>query len=82
MMQKLKHYCTTALSKDVIKRALKVSLVVGTTLNLINQWECIMALDIEKLHLTKCILTYLVPYGVATYSAMVMKFELENKGKT
>jgi len=80
MMQRLKHYCKTALSKDVIIRALKVSIVVGTTLNLINQWECIMALDIENLHKTKFFLTYLVPYGVATYSAMIMKFELHKEG--
>ena len=80
-MEKFKHYCFTATSRDVVVRALKVSFVVGSALNLINQGEYIVTLEVAELHLSKIFLTYLVPYGVATYSAMVMKFELEKKAR-
>ena len=80
-MDRFKHYCVTATSRDVVMRAMRVSFVVGTTLNLINQGEHIFSLDVESLHFMKIFLTYLVPYSVATYSAMVMKFELEEKAK-
>ena len=36
-MEHFKIYCEIAVSKSVATKALKVSLIVGTTLNLINQ---------------------------------------------
>jgi len=80
-MERFKHYCLTATSHDIVIRALKVSFVVGSLLNLINQGEHLFALEIEDINLMKFFLTYFVPYGVATYSSMVMKFELEKKAK-
>ena len=64
-------------SKPVVTKALKVSLIVGTTLNLINQGEILFALDVTHLHLTKIFLTYLVPYSVTTYTAVTLKLEFQ-----
>ena len=76
-MKHLKIYCEIIISPSVIKRALKVSLIVGTTLNLINQGEALIALDVADLSLVKFALTYLVPYGVTTYAATAMKVEFQ-----
>jgi hypothetical protein len=60
--------CSCALSEGVPRRSLWVALVVGTILNLINQGDALLAgrpLDVVKL-----VLTYIVPYFVATYGAV------------
>lgn len=56
-----------AMTRPVIINAIKVSLVVGTCLNAINQgpqlWQA------EGVEWNKVALNYLVPYLVASYSA-------------
>jgi len=74
-MAHFKIYCNIAISNAIINRAIKVSLIVGTTLNLINQGDALLALDLENINLLKLALTYFVPYGVTTYTATAMKME-------
>ena len=57
----------TALSGAYIKRAVVVMLVVGSVLNLINQGDALF--QGAPLNLAKFLLTYLVPFCVATYGA-------------
>jgi hypothetical protein len=57
-----------AMSGGVPRRALGVALAVGTILNLINQGDALFAG--QPLDWTKLLLTYLVPYCVATYGAV------------
>ncbi len=59
-----------ALSPRVVRPAVKVALLVGTILALINHGEAILALSVSRENLFKILLTYLVPYSVATYSAV------------
>lgn len=59
-----------ALSKQVVPRALKVALLVGTLLALINHGEKILAMSLTSQDFIKVVLTYLVPYGVSTWSAV------------
>ena len=59
-------FIAVALSPPVRTRALKVALLVGTILNLINQGDGLLA---GTVNVTKALVTYLVPYCVATYSA-------------
>jgi len=67
-----------ALSRHIVKNAFKISLVVGSILNVINQGEKILNGDtVSWLHL---LLNYFVPYCVASYSAA--KNELEQCGVT
>lgn len=70
-------YCNIATSKAVVQRAFKVALIVGTTLNLINQGHVLVPINIEELSLVKFFLTYLVPYSVTTYTATAMKIEFQ-----
>lgn len=60
--------CRFCVCDGVPKRSLYVSLIVGTILNLINQGDAL--LDGSDLNLTKLVLTFLVPYCVATYGAV------------
>ncbi|MCF6310683.1 MAG: nitrate/nitrite transporter NrtS [Sulfurimonas sp.] len=76
-IEHFKIYCKIAVSPNIINRALKVSFIVGTALNLINQWGALTTIDFENINLTKFMLTYLVPYSVTTYTATVMKVEFQ-----
>ena len=51
----------------IVRNAVKISLVVGTILNLINQGEGIVANG--AVSWTHFVLNYIVPYCVASYSA-------------
>lgn len=63
----MKSLLRLACSARIAQSALRVSLVVGTALNLINQGGALLAgNDIEWFHL---VLNYLIPYSVASYSA-------------
>jgi len=76
-LTRFKIYCTIAISKPVVQRALKVSLIVGSALNLINQGDVLINLDIANLSLIKFFFTYLIPYSVTTYTATAMKIEFQ-----
>ena len=65
--------CYYAVSEGVPQRSFWVALVVGTILNLINQGDALVSgrpLDVVKL-----VLTYIVPYFVATYGAVSFRLQ-------
>lgn len=51
----------------MVRLGLRTSLFIGTLLNLINQGDAL--LGARQVAIGKLLLTYLVPYCVATYSA-------------
>ncbi len=53
--------------------ALKMSLIVGTILNCINQGECFVNQNFDQLHMPKFLITYTVPFFVSIYSSTVAK---------
>jgi hypothetical protein len=55
---------------DVVRRARRVALIVGTLLILINYGDRFVAGDPGRGDWLKMGLTYLVPYGVSTWSAV------------
>lgn len=63
-----------SLSRHIVVNALKIGLVVGTLLNLVNQGAVVLqGATIEWGHV---ILNYIVPYCVASYSAARNELEL------
>jgi hypothetical protein len=67
-----------ALAPGTALRALKLALVVGTLLTIINQGDVLLqglAPDWLKL-----VLTYLVPYGVSTWTSIAK--DLEQRART
>ncbi len=56
-----------ACTGKIVKNSLRIALVVGSVLNLVNQGEAIMAG--AAVSWVQVALNYLVPYCVASYSA-------------
>ncbi|MFK5938160.1 MAG: nitrate/nitrite transporter NrtS [Sulfurimonas sp.] len=75
--QHFKVYFDISTSKSIITRALKISLIVGTALNLINQYHAIISFNFVDLNIAKILLTYSVPYLVTTYTATALKLEFQ-----
>lgn len=51
----------------VLRRGAKVALVIGTLLIVINHWETVTSGSLPQLW--KIALTYMVPFGVSTFSS-------------
>jgi len=66
----MRDYLNIALRPDVCVTALRVSLVVGTILALINHGSAIVGFSLSVGNVFQIFLTYLVPYAVSTYSAV------------
>lgn len=69
---------TLALSKKVRGRAIKVSLLVGSILVLINHSDSIYDGNLQSHNLLQILATYLVPYLVSTYSSVSALRDQEN----
>ena len=63
-------FFSLAFSLQVLPRAAKVAILVGTALAFINHGDKILTMSLSGLDIFKIILTYLVPYGVSTWSAV------------
>jgi hypothetical protein len=59
-----------ASSAQVVRPAIKVAIVVGTVLVLINHGDAVLKMSLTTSQFLKILLTYLVPYCVSTYSAV------------
>ena len=58
--------------------AAKMGLIVGTILNCINQGECLVNMEFEKLEVGKFLITYTVPFFVSLYTSTIIKLRLVN----
>ncbi|MBS4052975.1 MAG: nitrate/nitrite transporter NrtS [Methylomonas sp.] len=67
-----------ALQKNILMRAIKVALVVGSILMLINHGDVILSNGLQIKEFIKITLTYLVPYCVSTYSSTETVCATEN----
>ena len=67
-MTRWSRLCLFCISDGVPRRSFIVALVVGTILNLINQGDALLSGG--PLDWTKIVLTFAVPYCVATYGAV------------
>jgi len=65
--------CGYCVSDGVPRRSFMVAVIVGTILNLINQGDAL--LSGAHLNFTKIILTFAVPYCVATYGAISYRLQ-------
>ena len=76
-MSRWARICMFCISDGVPQRSLGVALIVGTILNLINQGDALLGsghIDVRKM-----ILTFVVPYCVATYGAVSYRIRIEYK---
>ncbi|MFT5583246.1 MAG: hypothetical protein ACI9VR_000824 [Cognaticolwellia sp.] len=74
-----------ALSPGVVSRAVKVALVVGSILSLVNQGSVLLHGDLADFDAMQGLLSFVVPYFVATYGAtsalISISAQLEPKSK-
>ena len=72
-----------ALEKRCIARSLKVALLVGTVLALINHYDSIISASFSLAVTLQILVTYAVPYSVSTFGsamqAVQMEMDAENK---
>ncbi len=73
-MSRFSTICRCCIRDGVPRRSLTVAVTVGTILNLINQGDALFGT--QPVNLTKVLLTYLVPYCVATYGAVSYQIAL------
>ena len=64
---------STMLDPSSLLVAAKMGLVVGTLLNCINQGECMVNMEFEKLQVGKLLITYTVPFFVSLYTSTIFK---------
>ena len=69
----LKH----ALDWVCVRRSLKVALVVGTTLALINHYDALLYRTVTTTDVLQIAITYLVPYSVATFGSAMQARHIE-----
>jgi len=67
-MSQWSRICICCVSDGVPRRSFAVALIVGTILNLVNQGDALFGE--AGLNFSKILLTYIVPYCVATYGAV------------
>ena len=69
-MKNEQSFLSLAMRREVAGEALKIAIVVGTVLCLINQTPAYMNDEMSHSNMWQILLTYLVPYCVATYSSV------------
>lgn len=73
-MSRLSEIFACCVSDGVPRRSLIVAVIVGTMLNLINQGDALIGGG--EINVTKILLTYAVPYCVATYGAVSLRMAI------
>lgn len=74
---RLRTFARLATADGLPRSSLKVALVVGTVLNLINQGDALIGT--AAINWPKLVLTFLVPYGVSTYGAVAARLRHERE---
>ena len=65
-----KSWWEIASQREVVKRSLKTSLIVGSLLAMINHGDALLALNMPLDRVIKMALTYIVPYLVSTSASI------------
>jgi hypothetical protein len=65
----MKSFLKYATDKVCVSRALKVALVVGSINGLITQYDAIFSGAFASTNIFQIALTYMVPFGVSTFSS-------------
>ncbi len=66
-----------AFSPAIVQRSIKVSLLVGSILMMINHGDALLAGDLDQTRIMKILLTYIVPYLVSTQAGVAATLEFK-----
>lgn len=73
------YYYRLATEKSTLYRALRVSLVVGIILTLINHPQIVKNFSFSGLNKVQVMLTFLVPFAVSTYSSLMSHVKMNKE---
>ena len=76
MLNSIKIFIQAATERSLLITGIKIALVVGVILNLINQGNAFIHFDITHLDFIKFVLTFLVPFGVSVYSSVIIRLKI------
>jgi PAS domain-containing protein len=68
---RFRFFMDLATEKRTLKRAIRVALLVGVILNLINQPGIFVSFSFHEASIAKIFLTFIVPFGVSLYSSIL-----------
>jgi len=80
----MKQFFKYVIQKETLKRSIKIALLVGTILALINHAEAIFEWNLNIMMISQIILDYFVPFSVASYSVameLIYKNNVEKRKK-
>ncbi len=77
----LQRWLPVARRPSVVRRAIKVSMIVGTLLVIINHLPYLWRGDVSWFRWFQIGLTYVVPYCVATWSSVSALLEAQQRGE-
>lgn len=75
----LRYLWLLATTGGIPMRSLKIALVVGTILNLINQGDALFGAG--SVNWFKMVLTFAMPYAVSTYGAVAVRYTAQSREK-
>ncbi|MEZ8306981.1 nitrate/nitrite transporter NrtS [Vibrio splendidus] len=75
----LVQFVKTAGEPTILKRSLKVSIIVGTILMLINHGEKLLSSNIDATLIIKILMTYCVPFCVSTQASVSATLQSRKK---
>ena len=73
----MKLFLKHATSRVCVARSLKTALFVGTVLGFINHYDEIVHGTLSRTNVVQMLVTYLVPYSVATFGAAMQARHME-----
>ncbi len=65
-----KGFVALAMRPATVSRSLKVAVFIGTVLGAINHYDMFISGNFETRRVVQLLVTYAVPYAVATYGAV------------
>ena len=78
--ERLRIFARYAGERACVLRSLKVALIVGTVLALINHYDAIASGRLGSTGVLQILLTYVVPYSVATFGSASVRVQAELSG--
>ena len=68
------------MTKEDITDSVKIALIVGTMLSLINKFDTMVDFDFSLIDYFQILLNFIVPFSVASISRILYKKKLKEKG--
>ena len=65
----MKSLFSHAINKGCLCRSIKIALVVGTINATVTQYDAVLGKSLTPTNILQIMLTYMIPFGVATISA-------------